>query len=277
MPNGDNPELPDLEEPPPFIEGAAGGPAFPHGGLSEADKQTHKDASKVMFGVGSALVIAGAVFTLVGGAFAAAGLALAGGFLVVNGGILGTFYTDPPQPFQHIVTFKRRRCRPPGMSDPVLSRVGIIAQQAAFTLVTARGYLDALERLAGAQQAQNLNWAVTHAGVARECRRTIAVDFATTAAAMNAAAGSLPGSAYDVALTPGSGGVLAWFESPGVEEALVRHFKDSGATTDEITAAIQWIKSDPKYTGSAATLSAELALSAKALYALAERLSTSGA
>jgi hypothetical protein len=94
---------------------------------------------------------------------------------------------------------------------------------------------------------------------------------------MNAAAGSLTGSPYDVALTPGSGGVLAWFESPGVENELVRHLKDSGATTDEITAVIQWIKSDPTYTGSASTLSAELALSAKALYALAERLIASGA
>jgi hypothetical protein len=53
------------------------------------------------------------------------------------------------------------------------------------------------------------------------------------AAAMNAAAGSLKGSPYDVALTPGSGGVLAWFESPGVNE-LVRHFKGAGATRDEI-------------------------------------------
>ena len=55
MPNGDpgNPEeLPDLEEPPKFIEGAAGGPAFPVDGLSEQDKQTNEDAANLMFGVG---------------------------------------------------------------------------------------------------------------------------------------------------------------------------------------------------------------------------------
>jgi hypothetical protein len=233
MPNGDpgNPEeLPDLEEPPVFIEGPDGGPAFPVDALSEQDKQTLHDASLVMAGAGTAAVIGTMVAAAFGGVFAAAGFVLAGFFLYGSGAISLVLASDPPQPFRQIVTFKRRRCRPPGMSDPVLSRVGIVAQQAAFTIVTAKGYLDALERLAGAQQAQDLDWAVTHAGVARECRWTIAVDFATTAAAMNAAAGSLTGPPYDVALTPGSGGVLAWFESPGVENELVRHLKDSGAT-----------------------------------------------
>ena len=275
MPNGI--ELPDLEQPPAVIEGAGGGPAVPTGGggsgKSTEDQEVIKDASNTMSGAGGAIVLASGAAVATGiGAAAAPGMGVLGGFVLLLGQLVGFLADDPPQPFEKIVTFKRRVSPVPASSDPALMALGVASQRSVFTLVTARGYLDALERSAAAQDARDLNWAITHRGVALQCRPAFAVDMATLAAALFAAARSLKASQYDQALTPGGTAVKDWIETPGVERRLTADLKTAGLTPAETQTAIDLVKANPVYTGAAATLSDELTDSSQRLYAFAERL-----
>jgi hypothetical protein len=186
--------------------------------------------------------------------------------------ILASIAGEPPRPFEQIVTFQPRTSRPPETSDPALTRLGIAAQYGVSTLVTGQGYLDALERLSGAQAAGDLNWSITHWGVVQQCRQTLAVDLATTAAALFAAAQSLKTSTFDLSLTGNVGDVRDWIESPGVERTMARHLDEAGLLPMEIQAIFRWWKTNPVYEGSAATISAELEQASRKVYGNAERL-----
>jgi hypothetical protein len=158
------------------------------------------------------------------------------------------------------------------MNDPVLSHLGIASQRGVFALVTARGLLDALERLAGAQKAGNISWAITHYGVASQSYQTLVVDVATLASAMYAAAQALSGSKFDLPLKPAAGGVRKWIESPGAQAKLWKQLHQAGLLTTEIKDVIQWWTTDPKYSGSETTCSGLLLSSANKLYTAAQRL-----
>ena len=272
-------ELPPLEKPPDVIEGTGGGPAVPtgggDGGKSEEDEQVITDASNTITAAGGAIVVAGAAAAATGvGAPAAPGMGVLGLAVALVGQIVGFLANDPPQPFEHIVTFKRRVSPVPASSDPALMALGVATQRSVFTLVTTQGYLDALERLAAAQDARDLNWAIAHHGVALQCRPAFAVDMATLAAALFAAAQSLKASQYDQALTPGGTAVKDWIDAPGVERRLTAALENAGLTPAETQTAIDLGKANPVYTGSAASLSDELTDSSQRLYGFAEQLLT---
>ena len=182
---------------------------------------------------------------------------------------------DPPQPHEQILTFEPRVSRPPGMNDPILSPSGIAIQRAVFTMATARGLLDALERLTSAQQAGDRNWAVTHYGVASQCYQALVVDLAYLSAAVYAAGKAISGSAFDVPLSTGAGGLRRWIESPGMEAKVVEAMRQSGFLTDEINDALGWWKKDPKYSGRATTASKALISGANKLYTSAQKLAKS--
>jgi hypothetical protein len=275
LPNGI--ELPDLEQPPAVKEGAGGGPAVPSGGggggKSTEDQQTITDAGNTMTGVGGAILVGGAAAAATGvGAGAAPAMGVLGGFVVLLGQLVGFLANDPPQPHEQIVTFKRRVSPVPASSDPAVTALGIGSQQSVFTLVTTQGYLDALERFAGAQDARDLNWALAHRGVALQCRPAFAVDVATLAAALFAAGQSLKASQYDPALKAGGTAVKDWIDSSGVERRLSADLEKAGATPAETRKTIDLVKANPGYDGSAATLSAELTESSQRLHGFAQRL-----
>ncbi len=266
--------LPDLEQPPAYIEGPGGGPAMPGGGggLSRDEKEAYDEASDnanyYAAGTAGVAVVAG---TLSGGGGALVFGLMSAGFWFASQ-VFSDLAEDPPQSHEQIVTFHPRLCRPPGMNDPILSRSGIAVQRAVFTMVTARGLLDALERSASAQQAGDLNWAVTHYGVASQCYQTLVVDVATLASAMYAAGQALSGSEFDLSLEPASGGVREWIESPGMEAKIWKQMHSAGFLNDEIKAVIEWWKTDPKYSGSQTTSSSLFLESANKLYTSAQRL-----
>lgn len=278
MPNGDagfpGPEggLPDLEKPPDFIEGPGGGASFPTGGLSADEKAAYQEAS---VNANEYAVAAGAVATVSGAVSGGAGaltFGLMSGFFAAAGLYFGALGDDPPKPHERIVTFEPRLSRPPGMNDPVLSRGGIAIQRAVFTLATARGLLDALERLSSAQQAGDLDWAVTHYGVAKECFQTLVVDTATLASATYAAGQALSGTEFDLPLEPGSGGMREWIESPGMEAKIWKQMHAAGFLNNEITTTIEWWKTDPKYAGPATTSSSLLVEAGNNLYTSAQKM-----
>jgi hypothetical protein len=279
MPNGDDrglpgPEggLPDLLQPPAFKEGVSGGPAMPTGGLSASQKAGYAESSENAnyYAVG-----AGAVAT-VSGAISGGGGALTFGLMSAAFALAGLYFAslaqDPPKPHERIVTFKPRLCSPPGMNDPVLSRGGIAIQRAVFTLVSAHGLLDALERWSSAEQAGDLNWAVTHHGVASQCHQTLVVDTATLASATYAAGQALSGTELDLPLEPASGGMREWIESPGMEAKIWKQMHAGGFLTNEITTTIEWWKTDPKYSGPATTFSRLLLEAGNNLYTSAQKL-----
>ena len=264
---------PDLEQPPGVIEGPGGGPAFPTGGLSAGQKNSADSTADALnyLAAGSAGLAAGGVLL---GASAPFG-AVVGILSAISWGFAQLFSDiaeDPPQPYTNIVTFQPRLCSPPGITDPILSHLGIASQRGVFALVTAGGLLDALERSAGAQQAGDLNWAITHYGVASQCYQTLVVDVATLAAALNAAAQALSGSEFDLPLKPAAGGVRKWINSPGTRASISAQMHEAGLLDSEIESAIAWWTTDPKYSGPGTTVSGLLLSSAIKLYTCAQRL-----
>ncbi len=273
MPNGNGfpapEELPGLLDAVP-IEGAGGGPAVPGGGKTAEEKEGYEEAStnanELAIGAGVIAILTvetgggPVVFGLLASAFAAAGQ------------LFSNLADDPPQPHEQIVTFEPRLCRPPGMDDPLLSPSGIAIQRAVFTMATARGLLDALERLGGAQQAGDHNWAVTHYGVASQCYQALVVDLATMSAAVYAAGKAISGSAFDVSLSAGAGGIRELIELPGMEAKISKAMRQAAFSTAELNDALRWWKADHKYSGPATTASALLISGGKKLYASAQKL-----
>jgi hypothetical protein len=262
-------ELPGPQDPI-AIEGSGGGVAMPGGGKTAEEEAGYSEASananELAIGAGVLAVLTfetggGAlVFGLMASAFAAVGQYFA------------NLASDPPKPHEQIVTVEPRVSRPPGMNHPVLSPSGIAVQRAVFTLVTARGLLDALERLGSAQQAGDLNWAVTHYGVASQCYPALVVDLATLSAATHGAGKAISGTAFDVSVNAGAGGLRNWIESPGREAKLLDAMRQSGFSTAESNDALKWWKADHKYSGPATTGSALLMSGATTLYASAQKL-----
>lgn len=265
-------DIPDIHLDPKYIEGPAGGPAMPTGGLSEEEKEAYDEASDfwVYYATGTAAVavVAGAVTEGAGGVIF--GLISAGASYLAQ--YFSDLAEDPPQPHEQVVTFEPRVSRPPGMDDPVLAPSGIVVQRSVFAGVSAGGLLDAIERQAGAQQAGDLNWAVTHHGVVSQCRRTLVIDVATLAAAMYAAGQAISGTKYDVKLKSGAGGVRAWIQTPGMEATMLEAMNASGFTTDEASRVIAWWKTDPKYYGREITCSRLFIASARRIHAAITRL-----
>ncbi len=252
------------------IEGSGGGPAMPTGGKTEEEKAGYEEASANAneFAIGAGAI---AVVTFeTGGGPLVFGLMAAG--FAAAGQYFSNLAHDPPQPHEQIVTFEPRVSRPPGMNDPVLAPSGIAIQRAVFMLVTARGLLDALERLAGAQQAGARNWAVTHYGVASQCYQALVVDLAKLSAAAYAAGKAISGSAFDVPLRTGAGGMREWIESPGMEATILKAMRQAGFSTAEFNDALRWWTADPKYSGPATTGSALLVSQANKLYTSAQKL-----
>lgn len=158
------------------------------------------------------------------------------------------------------------------MSDPVMERVGIATQCAVTVGATGQGYLDALERLGGAKDAEDFDWAVSHYGVVLQCQNAIALDLATLAAGMLAAGAAMEGSQSDVQLKPGARGLGAWIRTVGVQDEITEHLKSSGLRPGEVSKIIELWKTDPAYTGEMSKLSAGLTAAAPTLHALAMRL-----
>ncbi len=245
---------------------------MPAGGLSPEEKEAYDEASDNAnyYAAGTAgVAVVSTPFS--GGGGLVFGIISAGFWFLSQ--VFSDLAEDPPQSYEQIITFQPRVCRPPAMTDPILSRVGIATQQAVFTLVTARGLLDALERFAGAQQAGDLNWAVTHYGVASQCYQTLVVDVATLAAALYAAGQAISGSKFDVSLNPSAGGVQEWTESPGMQAKMWKQMHAAGFLNAEIKAVIEWWKTNPKYSGPQTTASQLFLSAGDSLYTFAQRLS----
>jgi hypothetical protein len=266
--------IPDLEKPPDVIEGAGGGAAMPGGGgLSADDKSAYGEAADnanyYAAGTAGVAVVSGAVSS--GGGLLVFGLMSAGFWFLSQ--VFSDLAEDPPQPHEHIVTFQRRVCRPPAMNDPVLSPVGIAIQRAVFSMVTGRGLLQAVERLSSAQQAGDVDWAVTHYGVGAASYQALNVDVATLAAALHAAGNTMSASPLDGPLKPAASGVRQWIESPGMESKMTKALRDAGYVDAEIKSVIAWWKTDPRHAGAEQKCSELLLGSATKLYASAQRLS----
>jgi hypothetical protein len=273
--NGNGIKLPDLEKPPAVIEGPGGGPAFPTGGgLSKDEKDAFAEVSDICQSASNFSAVVSIIFFLAGPEawLLADGSAIASGVFWIDAQLFSALAADPPRPYRRIVTIEPRRCPVPKTRDPIVRSLGIATQQQVFTIVTAQCYLDALERLGGAQKARDLSWAVTHYGVVVQCRRTILVNVATSAAALYAVAQSLQGSRYDLTLKKGSGGVRNWINSAGVQRAMAQRLKHAGLTAGEVQAVIKWWKTDPTYQGPTSKLSAQLAQTARKLYRAALRM-----
>jgi hypothetical protein len=275
-PDPNNPGgLPGIDEEPPAIkEGNCGGPIQPvaGGSWSKEDKELFDWASDSTNLLAAAAATGAAGSTLFVQPEAAVPLGVISGVSWFASGILAELVEDPPQPHKRIVAFRRRRSIPPGMSDPIFSKLGIASQYGLATAVTARGSLDAIERLAGALDANDYNWAVTHNGVAIQTATQLPVDLATYAAALNAAGPALAGSAYDHQLDTGAGGVKAWIDSPGTRRAMTAHLRHAGLLPAEIDAVIAWWQSDPTYTGPPMRIGERLTSTAVELYDYAVRL-----
>jgi hypothetical protein len=261
-------------EPPQYKEGAGGGAAFPVDiGMSADEKAFWGDVALFSGGMAAVSTVLAGVATGAGAAPVAAVWTVAAGVWALDAVLATALADDPPQPaYQRIVEFRPRVCTPPGLGDPALAPLGIAAQRGLFLTVTGRGYLDAVERLQGAQAAQDLNWALVHRGVADQARWGLAVDLATCAAALHAAGGALAGSPHDAALTPGVGGGKAWIETPQAREAATRQLRRAGLTAAETDATLAYFRTDPVYDGPAGPVSAELTARGTALHALATRL-----
>jgi hypothetical protein len=265
--------IPDLEQPPGVIEGMGGGPAMPGGGgLSAHDKAAYDDAADNAnyYAAGAAGV------AVVSGAFSSGGGALVFGLMSAGFWFISQVFSDlaedPPQPHEHIVTFQRRVCRPPAMNDPVLAPVGIAIQRAVFGMVTGRGLLQAVERLSSAQQAGDVDWALTHYGVGATSYQALNVDIATLAAALHAAGNTMSKSPADGRLKPAATGVRQWIESAGTEAKMTTALRDAGYLDAEIKSVIAWWKTDPKHAGAEQTCSELLLGGATKLYASAQKL-----
>jgi len=216
------------------------------------------------------VVVAGAAVVLAPPA--AVPIGVLGAAVGLMGEILDHLAGDPPQPFEQVVTFGPRISRFAKTADPALERLGVVGQYSISAVVTGQGYLDALERLAGAQQAEDLSWAVTHWGVVQQCRDAFAVDLANVAAALFAAAQALKKSTLDLPLDSGGDNLRDWLESPGVERTMARDLTEMGLLPSEVQSTFKLLKSNPVYEGSAPTLSAELEQSSRKIHSCAQKL-----
>jgi hypothetical protein len=277
------PGLPELEQPPGYIEGPGGGPAFPvgaGGGQYTADeKALFGDLSTAAAGVAAGATIVAGGFAMMGPAFAIAAGAwtAAAGVWALDAVLLGEMAQDPPQPnYRRVVAFPPRTSAPPGGGDPVLGPLAVAAQRSALLLVTARGSLDAVERLQGAAAAGDRDWALTHKGVAVQARWALAVDLATLAAALQAAGRAVAGTPHDVALAPGARAGTAWLETPPVRAGAPGWLRQAGLTPAEVDRALAYLRSDPPYQGSATTTSAHLTATGAQVYDRATQLGAIG-
>jgi hypothetical protein len=201
--------LPDLKQPPGQIEGAGGDPALPAGpSVSKEDKDAYDNVSDELnymaAGWAGGMVIAGA--TGVEPAAIMMGLASAGCWWLAQD--FNDLSDDPPQAYQHIVSFQRRAIALPGIGHPTpgMAAIGIASQYTFFGGVTVQGALMAAERLAGATAAGDYDWAVTHRGVLLQASGTIPTDLALIAAAHRAAGLAIQGTPLDGELASGPTG-----------------------------------------------------------------------
>jgi hypothetical protein len=267
---------PDLNQPPAIIEGVGGGPAFPVAApkMGSEEKEAHDELSD-MFTLG-AIGFAGmaTMSTAIGpeglGFSVLFGCAAAASGLI--GWIEGQLAEDPPQPnYARPVVFKQRMSNPASTNDPALEPLRVAIQQGVFGTVTGNGYLDAIERLQGAQQAKDLTWSTRHLGVANLARRQLIVDLANNGAAMYAAANALKGSRYDARLKPGPICAKTWIGTRGVQAALTTELQASGFSTAEINKSIAFFRSNPTYSGPPTLASTHLKETAEKIHAVADK------
>jgi hypothetical protein len=276
MSNGGEPGLPNPndfpgDEPPPYIEGPTGGPAMPTGGGGAWSKEGAEEYQNEMQTMTAVTAIAGGLLLFGGGVFTLMGIAL--GACALACGLeferMDDLTRDPPQPFDGIVTFQRRTSRPPGRNDPVASRLGLIVQYGVTTMVTARGLLDAVERGEGARLAGNLDWAITHAGVARLAAAAMNLQFAYQGWAIASAAAPLRGGPSDPMLPAGDIAPLRkWLSDAAAMEQLRKAALDSGLTADEVDRGLVQLKS-VKPLAQPVRLSDSLAAHGQRLYTIA--------
>jgi hypothetical protein len=266
-----NERPPDLLEPPAYIEGAGGGPAFPVGSLSADEKAAYTDLAGIanmtaIVSMSGAIILSTSVLGsafLFGVAFGAIGVSM----------VAITLAEDPPQPnYARPVEFRQRVSNPLPTTDPALEPLRVVIQQNVFATVTARGYLDAIERLQGAQQANDYTWALMQRGVADLARDQLIIDLANNGAALYAAGNALKGNQFDVALEPGMSGVKQWIEDKKNQATLAPQLEASGFTREEMKHAIAYFKSDPVYNGPSSTLSAQLTEFGEKIHATAMTL-----
>jgi hypothetical protein len=266
--------LPDLEEPPAFIEGAGGGPAFPLGSLEDYEKGTYEDIAN-LFDIGTKALMSGGMVIGAGygGGVAGCILWLDAGAMYTFGILLETLAADPPQPkYARPVEFKQRVSSPPQTTDPALEPLRVAIQQVMFACVTASGYLDAIERLQGAQQANDQTWALMQRGIADLAREQLIIDLANNGAALYAAGTALKGSQFDVQLDPGLSGAKLWIEDKENQTVFAPQLEASGFTREEMKRVIEYFKSDPIYDGSSSTLSAQIIEAGEKIHASAMKL-----
>jgi hypothetical protein len=217
---------------------------------------------------GSLLLFGGGVFTIMGIVLGAC--ALVCGLEVER---MNDLVRDPPQPFDRIVTFQRRTSKPPGRNDPVASAVGLVMQYGVTTMVTARGLLDAVERGEGARLADDIDWAITHAGVARLAAGAMNMQFAYQGWAIAAAAAPLRGSPHDVTLPAGDIAPLrAWLNDAAAMGQLRKAALESGLTAEEIEQSLARMRG-VKPLARALRLSDALAAHGRNVYAIALKAS----
>lgn len=188
------------EQPPPYIEGMAGGPAMPTN-VSVWSKDAAADYQQDMQVLTGLTATIGGMLMFVPGGFV---LGIALGVVAVVAGLevarMDDIVRDPLQPYERPVTFTRRKSRAPGGEDPIASRVGLIAQYGVAAMVTLQGLLDALERYEGARRAGAVDWAINHAAVGRVAARTVTMDLAHQGWAIASAARALSGSTHDIVI-----------------------------------------------------------------------------
>jgi hypothetical protein len=209
---------------------------------------------------------------------AAAAWTVAAGIWAVDAQAFSDLAEDPPQPdYRRIATFRPRVSAPPGRGDPALDPLAVAAQRGVLLLVSARGSLDAVERLQGAAAAGDRDWALVHKGVAVQARWALAVELATLAAALQGAGRALAGTSHDAPLTPGARGGTAWSEEARLREELPAALRRAGLTPEEADRALAHLRSDPPYRGPASSAAAQLTAGGARLYRLATRLGALGA
>lgn len=276
----DAPSIPDLEHPPEVIQGPGGGPAFPTGGgIGPETKEGYEEASDLAnyaaagYAVGAGAIMLGGPQMGPGAAF----MAFFSGVFWMLAQALSDIAEDPPRTFRQIVAISPRRCTPPGVSTAKYRKLGIAAQQAFFATVTARGYLEALEKLAGASANRDLSWAVTHKGVLMQYHQALLRDLATTAAGLKAAARSLDSDLAAVRLSPENArGFAKWIAAPKTMTTLKSQFLKAGLTQLEFRAASKQWKRGISVPTRSITLQRAMSDSADRLHATVRRLNKLG-
>jgi hypothetical protein len=205
---------------------------------------------------------------------ALAGALFAGGLVCLSVSFLfNSLAGDPPRPYQQVVRFRKRTSNPPGMDDPLGERAGIVIQSAVFSLVTAQGLLEAMERRAGALLAGDLDWAIAHNGSRLAAFEQMRWDLAISAAALRALKDRLEGTPSDVEISiAGRDAVRQRLSDPEVIARLVPSCQASGLSDEEIDRSLEQLRALETYQGlpqSPTRLSAFLESQAYRLYNLA--------